>query len=335
MSKRPLTPEELGEIQRYSRVAGQGTHYDLLRVDQAAAADEVATAYNDYVRAWHPDRFFARDVGESRAVIEENFVNVTRAFRVLKDERQRAAYDRELEASGQRPERFPTKSQVEEEFAHEVAVSRSGGKVSVQTVGSTASSSPPPPPPVRQAPQAVQRVQAALSSQFSKARQYFETGKAEAAQGHWARAESSIYLATRYDPKNAEYQAFHKEVARKAREGRAAQFLALAEQAESYARYKEAIDNLRKAVECDPPTGAPWFRLARLLLTSEDDHRGAADALRKAVAKEPGNVAYRFALAEVFERAGLRQNALREARVVIEADPRHEGARAMVKRLRE
>lgn len=335
MSRRPLTPEEIAEIQRIARVATEGTWYDLLRVDQAAAVDEVGTAYNDYVRAWHPDRFFARDLGDWKAVLEENFVAVTRAWRVLKDERQRAAYDRELEASGRRPERFPTKSQIEEEPAHEVQVTRGARGVSVATVGSTGSQPGGAAPPLRQAPAAIRRVHEALAQQFAKARQYYEAGRAEAAQGNWAKAESAVYLATRYDPKNADYQAFHRDVAKKAREARAVQYIALAEQAEGYARYREAIESLRKAVECDPPSGLAWFRLSRLLLTAEDDVRGAAEALRKAVLKEPANAAYRFALAEIYDRAGLKQNALRELKVVLDADPRHEQARAMYKRLRE
>lgn len=334
MNRRPLTPEEIAEIQRIARVAAEGTWYDLLRVDQAAAVDEVGTAYNDFVRAWHPDRFFARDVGEWKSVIEENFVAVTHAWRVLKDERQRAAYDRELEASGRRPERFPTKSQIEEDPAHEAQVTRGVRGVSVATVGSTVSQGGQPTPPPRQAPAAIRRVQEALAQQFAKARQYYESARAEAGQGNWAKAESAAYLATRYDPRNADYQAFHREVAKKAREARAVQYLTLAEQAESYARYKEAMDSLRKAAECDPPNGLAWYRLSRLLLTAEDDVRGAADALRKAVQKEPTNLAYRFALAEVYERAGLKQNAMRELKAVLDADPRHEPAKAMYKRLR-
>lgn len=332
MSKRPLTPTEIAHVQRVLQAAAEGTHYDVLQVDLSAAADEVAAAYNDYVRSWHPDRFYSRDTGIHGPAIEEAFVHVTTAFRTLKDERKRAAYDREIAAQGRRPEARPTKSQVSvAPPVHEVTLNR--GPRGLQPERPPSQVDAPPPAPPKVTPAAVKRAQDMIAQQFAKARQYYESGQAEVRQGQWAKAEAALYLATRYDPKNAQYQAAWREAGQRAREQRAQHFWALAEQAESYARYKEAIDALHKAAECDPPEGRVWAKLARLLLANDDDVRGAVDALRRAVQKEPANQAFRVSLAEVYERAGLKANAAREWKIVLEADPKNANAKAAIKRL--
>jgi len=184
------------------------------------------------------------------------------------------------------------------------------------------------------APPGVQRLKQQLALQLAKARGHFEAGKAAAAAGNWPQAESAYYLATRYDNRNAEYQTAFQEAARRARLGRVAVYIQQGDGAASYGRYREAIALYQKACDCDPPDGTAYFKLAQMLLSSEDDVRGAVDAMRKAVTRDPRQIEWRLALADLYERAGLKQNALREARAVLDLDPRNPKAGPLAKRLR-
>jgi Flp pilus assembly protein TadD len=169
---------------------------------------------------------------------------------------------------------------------------------------------------------------------MTKARAYYETGKQDLEAGNFSKAEGNLYLATTFDPKNAEYARLLAVAKARAGEGRARAYVAQAESEESYARPKEALALYRKAVDCDPPEGVAFFRTGKLLISQENDERGAVAMFRKAVQKEPSNAAYRMALAEIYERNGLAANALREATAALAADGGNEAAKSMVKRLK-
>lgn len=334
MSKRPLNPDEIAAIRKVEEAAAAGMHYDVLGVDPYCTKEEIEAAFRDYVRAWHPDRFYSRDLGELAAVLQDNFVAVTRAQRALAEEGARAKFDRELRESGRMPAPRSQISKIAEaSTGHEVLTSRVDGKLSVVSGGARPSSVAPPSPPKPRAPAVIDRIRVQIAEQLQKAREYYAAAQAEAKAGNWAQAESTMYLATRYDPRNLDYQDFYKEVSRKARQVRADQAVMLADQAASYARQKEAVEQLRKAVACDPETGVAFYKLGRALLDYEDDSRGALDMLRKAVVKEPRNTDYRLALSELYDKLGMRQNAQREVRVVLEQDAKHEKAKALAKRI--
>lgn len=340
MSKKPLTPDEIAFLDRVAAAAAENEHYAVLGVDPSMTATEVDSAYRELVRTWHPDRFHARDQGAYAAAIQDTFVYLTRAWKVLRDDAARAAYDRELQLTGRMPSpksvAASTASQLlsqasarGEPSSFEVRVNRAGGAVRLESTAPTVAVQSQRP----KAPAAVEKIRQQLAEQFGKAKAYYDAGMAEVAQGNFAQAESTLYLATRYDPRNPAYQQAYKDAAAKAKQSRAAHYLTLAETAESYAKTKEAVDLLRKAVACDPAEGTAYFRLGRLLRDSEDDPRGAVDMYRKAVAKDPKNLTWRLALAELYDVVGLKQNAQREARTILEADPKHEKAKALLKRL--
>ena len=125
-----------------------------------------------------------------------------------------------------------------------------------------------------------------------------------------------------------------KKGAAAASQQRAKHFIALAEQEESYRRVKEAMTHYTKATECDPPEGLAWYKIAQILRNHEDDNRGALNNLRKAVAKEPRNVSFRIALAEVYLAEKLAANAQREFMTVLEIDPKNDTAKGMLKQLK-
>jgi cytochrome c-type biogenesis protein CcmH/NrfG len=198
---------------------------------------------------------------------------------------------------------------------------------------------PPPRPPPANVPKtgvsaAVEKMRAQVAGQLAKAKQYYDAGKEDFDQGRYAKAEGALYLALQYDPKNEVYAALHKQASARAKEGRAKGYIAQAEQEESYQRIKEAIAAYQKGVECDPPEGIAFFRLANLLRNHENDERGALGMLRKAAMKEPNNITYRLALGEMYADLGLGANALREATAALAIDPKNDAAKQLMKRAR-
>ncbi|MES2643027.1 MAG: DnaJ domain-containing protein [Myxococcota bacterium] len=343
--RRPLTEEETGRIDAMAS-AREGTLYDTLGLQPAATAIEIEDAYHDLARQWHPDRFYSRDSGDRGPVIEENFVAATRAYRILRDPIKRQGYHREAgidpKAAPVAPPREapppppPRRTQLAPLGSGGVSAGdTSPGGTRVYETGIGRAPLVPPPPPKPKPPTAVDKIRQHIGEQQVRARSYYDAGKADFDAGRFAKAESAFYLAMKFDPQNPTYAPLYEQAAGRAREGRAKGFIAQAEQEESYGRTKEAIGWYQKAVECDPPEGLAYFRLAHMLRTQEQDSRGAVANLRKAVAKEPRNIPYRLALADLYESLKMTALAVREAQAALEVDPKSVAAKAMLKRLRK
>lgn len=336
--KAPLTAEETRKIAALRTSAAAGNFYELLGVHRRASAAEIEAAYKDYVRAWHPDRFYARDTGVHSIAIEDNFVSVTRAYRILRDPKRREAFEREFTRGGgvlADPDRSdvsdarPAADPAPTPAAHEVQFNRTvAGKAS--TRGPVAAE---PVAPVRpRMPPILEKMKAQVAEQLGRAKSYFDAGKADFNEGRFTKAESALYLATRYDPKNEEYQKLYQEAFKRARQSRAASYMQLAEQAEQYSNVRDAIANYRKVIEADPPEGTAWYKLASLVRVHEDDDREALNLLRRAVQKEPRNVGFRVALGEAYLALEMPGNALREAQAALEVDPKSDAAKALAQK---
>ncbi|MDP2314886.1 MAG: DnaJ domain-containing protein [Pseudomonadota bacterium] len=346
-----MTDDEVRRIDALAKARTTGSLYDMLGVAPQASPEEVEQAYYDLARQWHPDRFYARDTGERGTTIEENFVAATRAFRTLREPTKRQGYNRESGVdtkapapppSAPEPAAAPAAPPPSRVTLTEIGASgvRAGdtspGGTRVYEAAPRPRPPPPvnPPPPIPKPPTAMDKVRQQIGEQVTKARAYHDAGKVDFDAGRFSKAESAFYLATKFDPKNVVYAALYDKAATLAREGRSKGYIAQAEQEESYQRIKEAIGWYLKAVECDPPEGQAYYRLALLLKSHEHDPRGAVSNLRKAVTKEPRNITFRLALGELYESLNLHANALREAQAAVEADPRHEGAKKLLKRLK-
>lgn len=70
--------------------------YDVLGVDRDAAKPDIARAYRQLARRYHPDRFRPGDpglAGETQESAQEMFLLITTAYETLKDEDSRRDYD--------------------------------------------------------------------------------------------------------------------------------------------------------------------------------------------------------------------------------------------------
>src|ERR1700677_748683 len=65
----------------------QKDYYKALGVPKTATAAEIKKAYRELARKWHPD------ANKGSADAEERFKEITEAYNVLSDEKQRKEYD--------------------------------------------------------------------------------------------------------------------------------------------------------------------------------------------------------------------------------------------------
>jgi len=349
LERKPLTEHELQELGRVQRLVQTGSHYEVLGVTISASKEDIDAGYHTFVRHWHPDRFFNRDLGDARLLLDENFAGVTRSFRVVRDAVQRAAYDRELRSRQPMPV-APSRPLPTRLASIPPILGASGSPAAPASPASPAGTLPPrtlPPrtvgmpgqatlPPRSPRPEsAVERLRGQLAAQVVQARTYYEAGKKDFDEGSWKKAESNLYLATRYDPQNEAYQELLKKTVIIGRQARAVQYVAAAETAETYGQAGEAEANYRKAVELDPPDGKAFFKLGKILRAKDDENRTAVEMYRKAVAKDPKNVEYALALAELYDVIGLKENARRLVGIALTLDKNHVGAKSLARKLRD
>ena len=87
--------------------------------------------------------------------------------------------------------------------------------------------------------------------------------------------------------------------------------------------YHFALEILRQAVRTDPESHEAWALLGRVQARNPKWLHMAADSLRRAMELAPGQLEYRYALAEVEEERGRREAALRLYEQILESLPGH------------
>ncbi len=332
-----LSTKECSLIEQMHRTLDQGSHYTLLGVPEDADPQQVRKAYYDLSRHWHPDRFFRREVGEYAPKIEAIFSAITLAYQTLSNARKREQYDQERmeqesplgrSATRRRRRRRPTNS---EQFIEALADPSDEGENASEASPSAAeapAAAPAQSRPSRRTSRRANRLTPRARSQYrkkvmSKVRQdvtenirrakvYYEAGKKDLEEGQPLKAESSLYLAVKLDPRNEAYRTLLNEAHDQSLQIRSQQFMNAAESAESYQNIQEALYNYRKAVEYKSQNGQVYYRLAQLTRRFEKDTREALKLLRSAVQYEPENADFRIALAEVYAELDLGLNARRE-----------------------
>lgn len=328
-----LSPKECTLIEQMHRVIDNGSHYTLLGVPEDADTKQVRQAYYDLSRHWHPDRFFRREVGEYAPKIEAIFSAITVAYQTLSNDRKREQYDQERMAkqasqgrvsSRRRRRRSPRSAQGTPSGAEHLDAAETpltNAEDEAQAKGATSqpqrrvrrrASRLTPRARTKYRKQVMGKVRLDIAENMRRAKIYYEAGKKDLADGQPLKAESSLYLAVKLDPRNQTYQDLLNEAHEQSYQIRAQQFMNAAESAESFQNIQEAMYNYRKAVEYKSQNGQVYYRLAQLIRRFEKDTREALKHLRVAVQCTPNNAEFRIALAEVYAELDLGLNARRE-----------------------
>ncbi|HEX7319037.1 MAG TPA: DnaJ domain-containing protein [bacterium] len=92
-------------------------YYTILGVAKTATPGEIKTTYLKLARKYHPDRFI--DENEKKKANEE-FANITAAYRTLSDDKLKAEYDKSLE-TGVKPQDEAHETQAKNAFSRAIA----------------------------------------------------------------------------------------------------------------------------------------------------------------------------------------------------------------------
>ena len=319
MSQTPLTKEEIAELNRLSTLVDDEDHYRLLDVGRNSEANVVQQAYYKLSRQWHPDAFFRRDIGEYGPLIDKIFMGLTEAYQVLSNPKKKQNYDRkhtpttptlnvisETESSqSTRPTRTTRHRKGRRRRERERAKLEQGTQP--QRTDSIKERLRK-----QRKREIIGRVSTSIEEQRQKAHESFEQGMLDYREGRVMQAATALHFACELDPENQQYKEHFRVIRKEARSLKAAEFIAAAENAESFSNYGRAIEQYRKAVSYECEEAAPYARLAYLVSKLDPDPREIIHLLQIAVQKDPENAEYHCLLGEAYFRQGMSLNAKRE-----------------------
>lgn len=302
-----LTADERAQLSALAQHAAARDHYALLNAKPTASAAELQQAFYQISRTWHPDRFFRRELGAYREVLETVFLAVTESYRILSNPVTRLTYDR--------------------------------GRPAAPSASSRAAADPsrpaarPAPRLDRAVSKAMLEMRAQLKERLQKAAALHAEGVAARAEGNVLKASNAFSMALTYDPKNEQYKLDAEEGKKAARLHQARQAIAAAENAESFANHRQAHDSYRRAIEYGLRDARAYYRLGVLTKKLDEDVKGAMQHLRQAVALDGDNLEFRLTLAELYTEAGMATSARAQYEHILSVDKTNSKAKESLKEL--
>lgn len=244
-----LTAEERAGIEAAGNLAAIGDHWGLLGLQASASNADVKRAYFQASKRYHPDRYFGRQLGPYREVLQQIFQASRAAYESLRCVSGRAAYQ---ERTAPPPLAPPAPAGTGEKTAaldprlqarrREIEAAREA------------------------------RAQEAVGAQDERklqAHQMFEQGERHYHKGDVAEAARFYALAAAYDPANETYRSRRREVGA-AREGkRLQQLVETAQMHEVSGRTLEAARDFARAFELDRACLNNAVQASKLFLESE------------------------------------------------------------------
>ncbi|MFM2248359.1 MAG: hypothetical protein RL071_4434 [Pseudomonadota bacterium] len=305
-----LSAAERETLTQLAVIAESRDHYALLGVVPGAPASDIQRAFYERSRSWHPDRFFRKELGPFREKLDQVFLAVTESYRILSNPATRAAYDRTRPAAPARP-------------APRAPAAAAGGPAPARL----------PRPPDRAMSKAVEEMRNQLKERLSRAAALHAEGMAALKDGHVVKASNALSMALTFDPNNAQYKADADSARREARIVQAKQFLAAAENAESFANHRQAQASYQKAIEYGLREARVYYRLGLLTKKLDEDSKAAMQHLRQAVALDGENVEFRIVLAELYVETGMQTSARAQYEHILSLDKSNSKAKDGLKAL--
>ena len=327
MSKPPLSTEEKLNIQQMISYAESRQYYLLLGIASDSSAESIRDAYYNRSRAWHPDRFFRKDLGEHQTAIEEIFMRLTEAHSILTETGTRRAYDREHKidsvARSERIRRTASSSRRKGKKRREFEQNRqTENSVEAKTALRN-----------RRREKVLGNIRENIETQERRAAHFYELATKDIEQHRPIKAASSLHIACKLDPSNKMYQEKYKEIKKLARSAQSTDFFVQAENAESFQNYQEALSKYRKAIEYGIQDARAYARLSYLMERLDPDPRETLRLMRYATQLEDDNAEYRCILGEMYAREGLVLNARREYQAALDIEKNYQRAKDGLKAL--
>jgi curved DNA-binding protein CbpA len=358
-----VEPELREKILAAHAMLGRADHYALLGVPRSADKKAIKRAYFEMATIYHPDRFFRKNVGTFKPMMEAIFAAMTQAQDVLGSKAGRAEYDAYLGDRAQAEEieervnasppppppvlpSGPPRSSIPVSVvpASMIPASAPDAKarrdaLARKLLGGRPSGAPPAArmssPPTSRDPDALRRhFETRLGDTRDKpARQHALEAEEALTKGDAAAAITAYKLAMSFSPGDPTVLATLADIKKRAES-------VLAESYRRQALYEEKSDNWISAAKS-------WARLAKAEVNDAGAHDRAAKAMvkangnlheagnlaQRAIILEPKNAEYRVTLANVYIAAGLLRNAKREIEAAQQLSPQDATIAALMKRV--
>ncbi len=286
---------------------GLGRRYhEILGVAADADTKAIKRAYFTLSKKLHPDRYFRRNTGAFRPLIESCFKGLLEAYELLSDPQTRSEVQNAPRAN----------APVDEGHAANARLSSLEARRRLrERVGSLAGHA------------------RAHQDRRRKAKTFFESGMAAFNEKRWLEAAGAVRLAIAFDAENAAYREAFPDVQRRAHEERAKHSTKLAEAALELRDYADALEHFEEALHFRPVDDTLAHRAAKLAFQVGGDLKRAKELALHAVELAPENGPYRRLLGTVYKAAGLKANAKRELEAALRIDPQDREAREELRSL--
>jgi curved DNA-binding protein CbpA len=359
-----LSEEECQRIEAmYARLGG--TYYEILGVARDASSASIRVAYRECIKLFHPDAFWGCELGQHRPYLEAILRELTIAFEVLCNPRQRELYDESLaRAQSNTPKVTPPSSDSHRPPPVSGIIStRATPSEHPREVGPAPrpTSSPrvvtplrPPPRSPRPVTRTAQRDEPALEkpsreitleslargraeSILTQRRKLVEDLEARAAvaanKGLQDEVVSLLRQASNLAPGDERLRAKLLDEEQKVLETLATRYVTAARRAEKDGRWETAVEHWLKVSQWRPNDVAAMIGLAAASCEARVELHRAADHARKATQAQPDNAEAHVVLARVFFLSGRTASARGTLEVALRLDPKLASAQELAKKL--
>ncbi|HTO70275.1 MAG TPA: DnaJ domain-containing protein [Myxococcota bacterium] len=292
------------EVREFARALPTLDYYAVLGVERNAEPEDIRDAFFQRSKAYHPDRYFKKELGPYGELLNEVYKRIVAAHDVLRDPKLRGAYDRSLAP------------------APEVRTPKA----------------PPAAPPVSRAPTSgrgaslrsrlglqspglmLVGLQRQLEQSRARARKHYEAALAQKQSGDWARAAQLVELALAFDPREKQYHDELAEILPRANADRAAEVRRKAEML-LHGDHAGAAELLEEAAQLSPTDAELAHKLAALLLGLEGGLEKAALYVERALSLEEENLKFMKTAGEIYRKAGDTAKARKHLQKAWGLDP--------------
>jgi curved DNA-binding protein CbpA len=292
------------ELEELESKGDRLTHYELLSVAADADGGTVRRAYLEKSKRFHPDAWYRRDVGEFGPLLSKWFQRLSAAYQVLSDEECRAGYDRDHRAELSKSDRAALERR-ELSLVEEERRARERRERMLRTKG---------------------------FARIGAARKLYQEALEHALNGERTQAVFALKAARELDPNRKEIAAKLVDLEREQARARANSALASGREREEKKRFSEAVTAYAAAFQNDPTSFLAAIGAARCAQESSDTRAATTWALR-AVELNPDDLGARMLLARLFATNGLKARARSELTTLLQKNPDHKEARALLRAL--
>lgn len=280
------------------------THYELLGVAVDADGGAIRRAYLEKSKRFHPDAWYRRETGEFAALLSKWFQRLSAAYQVLSDEEWRRDYDSDHREELARSDHAGVQRR-ELSLADKERRLREGRERLLRTKG---------------------------FARMGAARKLYEEAQRLAAEGERTNAIAALKAARELDPHRKEIAARLVELERDQAKARAQSALVSGKEREEKGLWQQALTAYAASYQYDPHSSPAAMGAARCAVEAGDLHAATTWATR-AVELLPSDVEPHLLLGKIFKSLNMKVRARAELTAVLNQDPDHKEARALLKAL--